>query len=152
MGDAVEDDYGGYSTWQRSESKCYMKSMSANHSGVCEEVCCDPCDPCEEKNCPPTTCASNTIKIQAGEESDDAFHSVKWGAAVVQFQQSELFKDGYSQKGFCKSPKITPLQNRPENGVCFAWEIGSNHCRKAIMKASVTADVAHVLCLHSGDV
>ncbi len=79
------------------ESKYCRNPMSTNRTRY-EEVCCDPCDPCRGRSVHQQR-ASNTIKIQAG-EIERCFHSNGAASRIVQFQQSNLFKNGYSQKRF----------------------------------------------------
>lgn len=88
-----------------------------------EEVCCpDPCDPCEEKKCPPKTCAANTIKIGIGEvERCFTFKQMGCNGRPIPAIRTCLRME-IRRKGFCRTLlKITPYRLTNENSVCFKW-------------------------------
>lgn len=88
-----------------------------------EEVCCpDPCNPCEVKRCPPTTCASKTIKIEMG-EVERCFSFKQMGCngrpipAIRTCLRMEIRRKGYCQVLL----KILPYRVTDINTVCFVW-------------------------------
>ena len=103
-----------------------------------EEVCCDPCDPCEEKKCPPKTCASNTIKIQMGEvERCFSLRQMGCKCRPIPAIRTCLRMD-IRRKGFCKVLlKIKPYRVTPENGVCFSWGDGFKSLPKGYYEGDI---------------
>lgn len=106
---------------ERESSCCNNKCLPL--APEYEEVCCpDPCNPCGQKKCPPTTCASNTIKILK-DEAERCFTFKQMGCngrpipAIRTCLRMEIRRKGYCQVLL----KIFPYRATQDNSVCFVW-------------------------------
>ncbi len=120
-----------------------------------EEVCCpDPCDPCETKRCPPKTCASRAIKIEAGEiERCFALKQMGCNGRPIPAIRTCLRMD-IRQKGFCKVlVKILPYRATSDNSICFKWGDYFLNLPKGYYEADIYINddcVTHLLLLLPG--
>lgn len=103
------------------ESSCSKRCLP--EAPKYEEVCCkDICNPCEVKKCPPVTCASDAIKIEAGEvERCFTLRQMGCNGRPIPAIRTCVRMD-VRRKGLCEVLlKIKPYRASHNNGICFTW-------------------------------